>query len=93
MIHFVNIFKLLMSKISSYIIISPSDALNLELVLNKSEYGKKWKELGDTLYKCRLDPRSYNVDQTDFKITAEQVYWIKNTIKLDSYKKIYKFFY
>ena len=41
--------------------ITNDEALVLEMRLNKSEYGRVWSLLGDTLYNWRLDPTKYQV--------------------------------
>lgn len=43
----------------SEIYISYSEALALEIKLNKSKYDKEWRELGDILYKWRINPECY----------------------------------
>jgi hypothetical protein len=82
-----------MSEKINKIIISPNEALNLELKLNKSPYGTTWRNLGDVLYACRLNPNSVSVSQTEYTITYEQASWIKQNIKKDTYDKVYTFLY
>ena len=36
--------------------ISPKQAIDLEIKLNKSIYSKEWINLGNMLYKWRIDP-------------------------------------
>lgn len=82
-----------MSEQINKIIISPNEALNLELELNKSAYGTTWRNFGDVLYACRLNPNSNSVTQTKYTITAEQASWMKQNIQNDTYDKVYTFFY
>jgi len=82
-----------MSEQINKIIISPNEALDLELKLNKSAYGTIWRNLGDMLYACRLNPNLVRVTQTVFTITADQALWINQNIKNDTYTKVYTFLY
>ena len=62
-------------------LISPKQALALELKLNKSQYGIEWIKLGDCLYNWRLNPK-YNKIQGElsYKVTTQQMEWIKENI-------------
>tara|TARA_B100000927_G_C16473706_1_gene472539 strand:- start:5259 stop:5567 length:309 start_codon:yes stop_codon:yes gene_type:complete len=62
-------------------LISPQQAIDLELKLNKSEYGMKWVELGDCFYNWRLNPK-YNKIKGElfYKVTKKQMEWIKKNI-------------
>ena len=62
-------------------LISPKQALALELKLNKSQYKKEWIKLGDCLYNWRLNPK-YNKIQGElsYKVTTQQMEWIKENI-------------
>ena len=82
-----------MSSSSSAINISTSEAISLEIKLNVSEYGRKWSDLGDILFKCRINPKVYQVDKTEYNISNDQANWIKSNINLDNYPKSYKLFY
>ena len=71
-------------------LISPKQALALELKLNKSQYKKEWIKLGDCLYNWRLNPK-YNKIQGElfYKVTTEQMKWIKENIVEDDLKDKY----
>ena len=71
-------------------LISPKQALALELKLNKSQYGIEWIKLGDCLYNWRLNPK-YNKIQGElfYKVTTEQMKWIKENIVEDDLKDKY----
>lgn len=72
--------------------ISHDQALDLELKLNVSVFGKKWSKLGDFLYDSRLDPNLYKIDNFEYQVTNEQFEWIKENIKLTKLDKSYKLF-
>lgn len=64
--------------------ITNDEALVLEMRLNKSEYGRVWSLLGDTLYNWRLDPTKYQVSgNMQYKVSDYQLNWIKNNIIQD----------
>ena len=44
-------------------------ALEFELKLNKSEYGKKWKDIGDLLYEYSLGKNIQGIELTQFQYT------------------------
>jgi len=71
-------------------LISPKQALALELKLNKSQYKKEWIKLGDCLYNWRLNPK-YNKIQGElfYKVTTQQMKWIKENIVEDDLKDKY----
>jgi hypothetical protein len=66
--------------------ISSKQALDLENKLNLSEYSKEWSELGDILYKWRLDPNYFEVEEISYKITLKQFEWINLNIIQDDEK-------
>ncbi len=62
-------------------LISPGQAIDLELKLNNSEYGMKWIQLGDCLYNWRLNPKYNKIKgQLFHKVSAQQMQWIKQNI-------------
>ena len=62
-------------------LISPKQAIDLELKLNKSEYGIKWIKLGDCLYNWRLNPKHNKIKGELFhKVSAQQMQWIKQNM-------------
>ena len=62
-------------------LISPKQAIDLELKLNKSEFGMKWIELGDCLYNWRLNPKYNKIKgQLFHKVSPQQMQWIKENI-------------
>jgi len=64
--------------------ISPKQALDLEMKLNKSIHSRNWMALGDILYAWRLDPRFNSVTIChNYKVTAEQLTWMKENIIKD----------
>ena len=64
--------------------ISPKQALDLEMKLNKSIHSRDWVALGDILYAWRLDPRFNSVTiYHTYKVTAEQLTWMKEIIIKD----------
>jgi hypothetical protein len=64
--------------------ISPKQAIDLEIKLNKTIYSKEWIELGDILYKWRIDPTYYQIENPlFFNITKEQMEWITKNIIVD----------
>ena len=72
--------------------ISPHQALDLEIKLNKTLNGKKWLMLGNILYIWRINPDYYEINHDRiFNITEEQFDWIKlNIIKdCDEYRCYY----
>ena len=61
--------------------ISTKQALNLEIKLNKSEYGKSWRKLGDLLFDWRLNPLYYKIKSPlSYKVSKKQLEWIENNI-------------
>ena len=66
---------------NDYININHNMALELELKLNVTKHSREWKELGDVLYKWRLDPSLYIVSiPLEYNVTSEQLEWIKNNL-------------
>jgi len=55
-------------------------ALQLELLLNKSIHSKEWILLGDQLYMWRNDPKYIQIDVYDYEISTEQYDWILKTL-------------
>ena len=49
--------------------ISHIQALNLEIILNKSDFRKEWIYLGDFLFNSRIDPKYYHVEKLEYQIT------------------------
>ena len=66
--------------------ISPKQALDLENKLNLSEYSKEWSKLGDILYKWRLNPDYFEVEEISYNITLKQFEWINLNIIQDDEK-------
>ena len=65
-------------------LLSPKQAIDLELKLNKSDFGMKWVELGDCLYNWRLNPKHNKIKgQLFHKVSAQQMQWIKQNIITD----------
>ena len=61
--------------------ISTKQALDLEIKLNHSEYGKNWRKLGDLLFDWRLNPLYYKIKSPlSYKVSKKQYHWIKNNI-------------
>ena len=61
--------------------ISTKQALDLELKLNQSEYGKSWRKLGDLLFDWRLNPLYYKIKSPlSYKVNKKQYHWIRNNI-------------
>lgn len=61
--------------------ISSKQALDLEILLNKSEYSKIWQELGNVLFKWRLQPQYYCVViPLEYQITHAQLAWVNQYI-------------
>jgi hypothetical protein len=72
--------------------ISHIQALNLELKLNKSSFGKDWIYLGDFLFNSRINPKNYHVEKLEYQITNEQFDWIKINLEIDNLNKPYRLF-
>jgi hypothetical protein len=72
--------------------ISHSQALGLELKINKSEYNYKWKYLADLFFSWRLDHSLYKINNPlEYYISPSQYEWItKNIDKVDNNFKSYK---
>ena len=51
------------------IFIDRKKALEFELKLNKSEYSKKWKDIGDLLYEYSLGKNIQGIELTPFQYT------------------------
>ena len=70
-------------------LISPKQAIDLEMKLNKSNYTTvDWIKLGDILYKWRLDPKQYVIDcPLSLTITDLQMKWVAKNIIRDVKKK------
>ena len=66
--------------------ISSKQALDLENKLNLSEYSKEWSKLGDILYKWRLDPDYFEVEEISYNIILKQFEWINLNIIQDDEK-------
>ena len=76
------------------IFLSPSQALALEIQLNTSEYAREWIELGDVLFKWRIDPALYHVEGfRHYSITRDQYIWITKNLKDDNLNKPYTLIY
>ena len=61
--------------------ISPTQAIDLENKLNKSEHAINWIELGDILYAWRLNPKYYKINRDyNYEVTREQMAWILKNI-------------
>lgn len=76
------------------IFLSPDEALDLEIKLNTSQYGREWIELGNILYKWRIDPTLYHVEgPRHFSINRDQYIWITKNIKDDKLNKPYSLIY
>lgn len=56
--------------------ITRQNALFIELLLNKSEYGHEWSNLGDVLYSWSRDPEIYEINQYTYYITKNQYDWL-----------------
>lgn len=56
----------------SNVLITCVQALQLEIMLNLSSYGREWQSLGDVLY----DWSFFNDTQTVYKVTSEQLQWV-----------------
>jgi len=65
--------------------ISPKQSIDLEIKLNKSIYSNEWIELGNMLYKWRIEHPLF------FNITKEQMEWVKKNIIVDI-NKCYQLF-
>lgn len=63
--------------------ISNQQAIDLELKLNKSIYGRLWYQLGDILYKWRLNPQYYKIEYLSYNVTKEQLKWINKNMIID----------
>ena len=65
--------------------ISPTQAIDLENKLNKSEYAITWIELGDILYEWRINPKYYKIKcDINYEVTKEQMAWIVKNIISDA---------
>ena len=66
--------------------VSSHQALSLECLLNLSEHQKTWRELGDILYKWRLNPNYVVVEHaSSYVVSKAQYLWISaelNKMKL-----------
>ena len=60
----------------SRLFISPKQAINLELKLNKTEHKDDWSELGDRLYDWRLHPQYNHIDNISYIVSKQQMEWI-----------------
>ena len=58
-----------------------NQALDLEIKLNRTVYGKIWRNLGKMLYEWRIDPNFYLISvPKQYNITNEQFQWISSNI-------------
>jgi hypothetical protein len=62
------------------LLISPQQALDLELKLNRTSNGREWMSLGDILFKWRLSSTGTIQPIKTFDVTREQMDWIKANI-------------
>tara|TARA_B110000261_G_scaffold132359_1_gene148769 strand:- start:239 stop:472 length:234 start_codon:yes stop_codon:yes gene_type:complete len=70
--------------------ISNQQALDLEIKINKSIYDRLWSQLGDILYKWRLNPQYYEIEPLSYNVTKEQLNWINKNMITDI--KNYKYY-
>jgi hypothetical protein len=70
--------------------ISNQQALDLEIKINKSIYDSLWSQLGDILYKWRLNPQYYEIEPLSYNVTKEQLNWINKNMITDI--KNYKYY-
>jgi hypothetical protein len=58
--------------------ISPSQAHSLEIILNKTQYSREWIKLGDMLFKWRINPIYYQMnDDYHYMVSNAQFNWIE----------------
>ncbi len=64
-----------------HISITPREAIDIEIILNKTEYSRPWKAFGDILFKWRIDPRYYLVEcATHYFVSETQFEWINRQV-------------
>ena len=66
----------------NYITLSPKQALQLEVKLNKTNKRREWIELGNILYKWRIDSNLYIMEESHvYDVSYEQFKWINKNLQ------------